>query len=134
MTQASPIPLDEKALEAAIAQVTLIHSLANDINERNYADKRLYLLQAIVRLSDELAALSSKPSDGWIATSDRLPAKPDQTRYEHVDCLIVYRGQVLRRPWNCEHLCWDDEEGDDFFCDATAPTHWRPLPKPPVTP
>lgn len=67
----------------------------------------------------------------WIKTSDELPKKPGIRDYEYVDCLIYYQGEILARPWNCEHLCWDDEHGDDWFCDALAPTHWMPMPKPP---
>lgn len=72
------------------------------------------------------------PVAGWIRTIDRLPEKPGKARYEYVDCLIVLNGEVISRPWNCEHLCWDDEEKDDFFCDADKPTHWMPLPAAPV--
>lgn len=68
----------------------------------------------------------------WITTHDRLPRKPGVKSYEYVDCLIYYRGEVLQRPWNCEHLCWDDEHYDDHFCNATEPTHWMPLPSPPA--
>lgn len=67
----------------------------------------------------------------WISTKDRLPEKLGKERYEYVECLIFYKGEILKRPWNCEHRCWDDEEMDDFFCDAMAPTHWMPLPNPP---
>lgn len=69
---------------------------------------------------------------GWIRTIDRLPGKPGKKSYEYVDCLIFYRGDILIRPWNCEHHVWDDEEHDDFFCHPTEPTHWMPLPEPPA--
>lgn len=65
----------------------------------------------------------------WTRTTDRLPSKSGDD--DHVDCLIVLRGQVLLRPWNCHHECWDDAEGDDYFCDPTEPTYWMPLPAPP---
>lgn len=68
---------------------------------------------------------------GWIKTSDRLPAKPGVSRYEHVHCLVYYKREVRILAWNCEHLCWDDESGDDYLCKPTDPTHWMPLPKPP---
>jgi hypothetical protein len=67
----------------------------------------------------------------WRKTSDCLPEKPGKQNYEHVDCLIFYKGEILKRPWNCEHHVWDDEEYDDFFCGAKEPTHWMPLPTPP---
>ncbi len=47
-----------------------------------------------------------------------MPEKPGKASYEYVDCLIVYKNEVLMRPWNCEHLCFDDEHYDDFFCGA----------------
>ena len=65
----------------------------------------------------------------WTKTRDRLPEKPGKANYEYVQCLIVYKGQMLKRPWNCEHLCWDDEEMDDHFCEPYEATHWMPLPE-----
>jgi Protein of unknown function (DUF551) len=69
--------------------------------------------------------------DNWISTKDRLPEKPGKLSYEHVWCLVYYKGDVRILAWNCEHLCWDQEDGDDYQCDPTAPTHWQPLPEPP---
>ena len=57
----------------------------------------------------------------WIKTSDRLPEKPGKAKYEYVDCLIYFKGEILLRPWNCEHLCWDDEAHDDFFLRPKSP-------------
>lgn len=63
---------------------------------------------------------------GWIRilSEDDLPMKPGIHSYEHVDCLIFHEGEVKRRPWNCEHRCWDDDEGDDFYCAPLAPSHY----------
>ena len=66
----------------------------------------------------------------WIKTSERLPAKPGLTDYEYVECVIFYKGEFLCRPWNCEHLCWDDEQHDDHFCDALEPTHRMEVEEP----
>ena len=71
-------------------------------------------------------------NNGWIATSEKLPEKPGKDRYEYVECMIFHKGEIKLRPWNCEHLCWDDESHDDFFCDPKEPTHWMPLPAPPA--
>ena len=68
----------------------------------------------------------------WIKTTDRLPEKPGKQRYEYIKCLIYHMGEIKIRPWNCEHLVWDDEERDDFFCNPTEPTHWMLLPEPPA--
>ncbi|MEE9459646.1 MAG: DUF551 domain-containing protein [Candidatus Bathyarchaeia archaeon] len=68
----------------------------------------------------------------WIETKDRLPAKPGNSSYEHVECWIYVKGMILQRPWNCEREVWDDYDGDDFEFHPTEPTHWMqfmpPLP------
>ena len=47
-----------------------------------------------------------------------LPKKPNIERYEQIPCLIVRKDrryyEILQ--WNCEHLVWDGEDGDDFEC------------------
>ena len=68
----------------------------------------------------------------WVPTIDRLPEKPGIDSYEHVRCLIVVNGEIEIGMWNCEHLCWDDDEGDDYRYDPYTPTHWMPLPAPPA--
>jgi hypothetical protein len=68
----------------------------------------------------------------WIATAEKLhPEKPGVQRYEQIPCLVVHHGEVLIRQWNCEHLVWDTEDGDDFFCEASAVEYWMPLPETP---
>ena len=68
----------------------------------------------------------------WISVKDRLPEKPGKRGYEHVYCLVYAPGEgALVRPWNCEHLCWDDEDGDDYSCLNGHITHWMPLPDKP---
>lgn len=65
----------------------------------------------------------------WIPTTEKLhPEKPGKRPYEQVPCLIMKNGRILLRQWNCEHLVWDDEDGDDFFCEAKEVTHWMLLP------
>jgi hypothetical protein len=48
---------------------------------------------------------------------DDMPKKPGKEAYEYVECLVIYKGDVLTRPWNCEHQVFDDEAHDDFFCE-----------------
>lgn len=31
------------------------------------------------------------------------------------------------RYWNVKEQCWDDEDGDDYFCDKNQITRWRYL-------
>jgi hypothetical protein len=93
----------------------------------------------VVDIRNRFAAIIQKAIDaaasdgGWrpIKSMHDLPEKPGKMAYEQIDCLIVYRGDVLRRTWNCEHLCWDDEEGDDFFCDPLDASHYMLTPYPP---
>lgn len=64
----------------------------------------------------------------WTMTKDALPKKPSVKSYEHVECIIrMPNGDTLIRPWNCEHLVWDDEFGDDFEFHATDPVAWIAL-------
>lgn len=70
--------------------------------------------------------------DGWIDVKDRLPERKPNVGYSQVWCLCVYRGEVLILVYNHEHICWDQEDGDDYFCDVSAVSHWQPLPKPPI--
>ena len=32
-----------------------------------------------------------------------MPKKPGLADYEYVECLILYKGDLLTRPWNCGH-------------------------------
>lgn len=66
-----------------------------------------------------------------IETRKELPKKPGKSNYEYVRCLIFVNGNWEIGMWNCEHLCWDDDYGDDFRYDPYKPTHWMPLPPPP---
>lgn len=52
----------------------------------------------------------------------------------HVRCLIFIKGEWQIGMWNCEHLCWDDQHGDDFLYQPTEPTHWANLPDDPEAP
>ncbi len=56
-----------------------------------------------------------------------MPVKPGIERYEYVDCLVLYKGELLCRPWNCEHQVFDDEHRDDHFCDWDEVQAYRPL-------
>jgi hypothetical protein len=71
----------------------------------------------------------------WIPTTEKPhPDKPGLARYEHIPCLVVYHGEICIRQWNCEHLVWDDEDGDDFCCKADEVMYWMPLPPMPNAP
>lgn len=61
-----------------------------------------------------------------------MPEKPSLKKYEHVPCLTSdNRGHVRILMWNCEHECWDDEDGDDIFYNQDI-RYWTPLPQAPI--
>lgn len=59
-----------------------------------------------------------------IASEADLPKKPGVRPYEQIDCLVLHKDAVKLLVWNCEHRVWDDDSGDDYFCDALEPTHY----------
>lgn len=63
----------------------------------------------------------------WKATRNGLPEKPGKQNYEHVPCLVILDQGFRILCWNCEHGCWDDEDGDDYMCDATEVDYYVPL-------
>lgn len=73
----------------------------------------------------------SGEKDDWISVNDRLPYKDGDSSIPCLVIDIVYGTMV--RPFNEAHVCWDQEGGDDYYCDAKGGkiTHWRPLPEPP---
>ena len=101
----------------------------NDIGE--WFDENNMLLSGGL-IDDAIDHIKKLEQNEWIACSDRLPEKPHKSSYEHVDCYIYIDGKILERPWNCEHKVWDDEDYDDYFCDALTPSHW--MIKKPITP
>lgn len=58
---------------------------------------------------------------------DGLPEKPGLKSYEQIPCLVKLNGDFAILVWNCEHNCWDDEDGDDYECDPLAVTCYVPL-------
>ena len=68
----------------------------------------------------------------WIKTTDRLPERNQHERYSQVACLVVHKREVKILVYNHEHLCWDDESADDYYCDIADVSYWQPLPEPPT--
>ena len=81
----------------------------------------------LAHIAGEDARVAAAVAGVWIApkTIDDMPAKPGLARYEYVESLILHKGELLSRPWNCEHKVFDDEEQDDYFCDWDAITAYR---------
>jgi hypothetical protein len=96
-----------------------------------------YLLQNIecVAKGSGNSVEQGENGDPWISVKDRLPYKDGDSQ---IFCLVwdTYEGQAVVRPYNEYHKCWDDEDADDFYTDATEGniTHWQPLPPKPQQP
>lgn len=68
----------------------------------------------------------------WISVNNRLP---EGGKRETIHCLVfcTYWGIVVR-PFDIYHNCWNTEDDDDHYTEATGGriTHWMPLPEPPT--
>ena len=88
----------------------------------------------VAMIAERSVALLKDPNvfvGRWNEPKNGMPIKPGLKSYEYVDCLIVKNGDVFIRPWNCEHLCFDDESRDDHDCDVSEITAWAHLPTAP---
>lgn len=46
---------------------------------------------------------------------------------DEFQCLVYDHGQYFMLYWNCHYECWDDEQGDDYYCDKNEIEKWCPL-------
>lgn len=69
-------------------------------------------------------------SDGWVTIETRLPDREPNKSYSNPPCLVTLKGEVRILCFNHEHLVWDDETGDDFYCQIGDVIAWQPLPRP----
>ena len=89
---------------------------------RNYSVRDPMREEAANRIEELEAALR------WNKTADGLPQKPGKRDYEQIECLIMLpTGEIEVSMWNCEHLVWDDAEGDDFRFYSDYPALWLDL-------
>ncbi len=72
----------------------------------------------------------------WIKTSERLPERVPGARYSQVRCLCwpVDESEPRILTFNHQHMVWDDDSGDDFYCQIGEVSHWMPLPGRPGSP
>ena len=56
----------------------------------------------------------------WKKSTQELPN-------ESGSYFVFYDNTVRILVWNENHECWDDDSGDDYFCDPTDVTHWMEL-------
>jgi len=60
----------------------------------------------------------------WILFDEQKPEDFER-------CLVCYKPwkRVIVLTYNFYDECWDDEEGDDYFCDFTEVDYWCSLPE-----
>ncbi len=77
--------------------------------------------------------MSIKIEIEWFLSSEKLhPDKPGLSSYEQIPCLVVHAKHGEKNLlWNCEHLCWDREDGDDHYCDPEHVVAWAITPNSP---
>lgn len=90
------------------------------------------LTEAIEKAIDKLSTLNKNKMSEWIPVTERLPEKDGDGS---IMCLVytIHR-DIVCRPYNEYHKCWDDEDYDDHFTEPVGGeiTHWMPLPEPPA--
>lgn len=67
----------------------------------------------------------------WIKTSEQRPPREPNVKYSNPKVIVYYNEEVMMLCFNHEHECWDDESGDDYYCDVEDVEYWMPLPKEP---
>jgi len=103
-----------------------------DVLKRHVENCPEHPMSKLKREIEELksADVSDAKYDWHFTETELHPPKPGLKPYEHVDCLIIMKNRpstVLMRPWNCEHLVWDDADYDDFFCETGDVLCWTPI-------
>lgn len=63
-----------------------------------------------------------------------IPPRQENVSYSQVWCLCYYKGEQRILAFNHEHMVWDREDGDDYFCAINEVSAWMPLPENPVLP
>lgn len=60
----------------------------------------------------------------WISFDEQIPSDNER-------CLVCYKPwkKVILLTYNSYDECWDDDEGDDYFCDFNEVDFWCSLPQ-----
>jgi hypothetical protein len=62
----------------------------------------------------------------WKEPKDGMPEKSGKLVNEQIPCIVILDRVIRILQWNCEHG-WDDEDGDDYMCDAKEVDYYFPL-------
>lgn len=85
----------------------------------------------ILEWAPNLEWLDESGADDWVSVNERLPYRDGD---DSIFCVVIDTCEgIVVRPFNEAHVCWDLEDGSDYYTDAKGGkiTHWRPLPEPP---
>lgn len=61
-----------------------------------------------------------KEATRWISVEEILPEEDGQY-------LVKYNDSTMLLWFNTFHKCWDDTDGDDFYCKQNEVSAWRPI-------
>ena len=116
----------EAAMTEAAARITELETALAEANASQSV--RIAELNAeVMALQRSLAEAEGRVKWVFPKSIADMPMKPGKAAYEYVECLILRKGEMLARPWNCEHQVFDDEAQDDFFCEWSEVTAYMDL-------
>lgn len=104
----------------------------------NDHDSNLFLLQFHKMPRPAYPSPERGESDGWISVKDQLPSDgqkcivSDHIKWTRNGKTGTYdQVHILTFRIDGEETSWDQEDGDDHYCELNQISHWQPLPKPP---
>ena len=72
--------------------------------------------------------MSEEKNKKWHYTKDNdyplVFGKYKNHAYPQIPCLVERNGCYVVRFWNDLQECWDDEYGDDYYCDKEGVVRW----------
>lgn len=101
----------------------------NDFNGSYFVSEAVSNIEGMHNLINEMKAHLVSDLE-WIAMKDEQPNAG--SGHQHVDCYIVLKdkpNQVVERPWNVHHKCFDDCEYDDFDFSVDDVLFWMFKPE-----
>lgn len=63
----------------------------------------------------------------WKYTEKGEYPQPNQKEKDEIRCLVFHKGYTRILCWNTHYECWDDEEGDDYYCNKELVEKWEYL-------
>ena len=68
----------------------------------------------------------------WNKCPEKLPERDKEANYSQVPCIVIHDNEIRILVYNHEHMCWDRDDGDDYYCNIADVTHWMHVPAPPA--